>query len=69
MPCGHGACAAWIQYAASCCILCNQPIGYETDFFEFHDGQLIHVHCPRVEEPSPPPSFWQRILRRLKGAQ
>ncbi len=66
-PCGHGYCAALHQYAAEICILCNQPIGFDNDFVEFYDGQLIHLPCPTAIDLQTHPSFWRRILNRLKG--
>ncbi len=67
VPCGHGSCAAQIQFAAECCLFCNQPVGYENDFIELYDGRVVHVHCPvRPVVLAKPPSLWRRFTRLFK---
>jgi hypothetical protein len=61
IECGHGYCAAIWQVAGDICILCNQPIGFNTDFGEFHDGQVFHWQCPPPEIPRNE-SWWKRFL-------
>lgn len=34
VQCGHTDCAATRTQAASLCVICKQPIGYETDFYD-----------------------------------
>ena len=66
--CGHVYCTMLRCYAEQCCVLCNQPVGFETSFFEFHDEQVVHTHCPPLPSAVlPNPSLWQRLTNRLRG--
>ena len=33
--CGHDECREWNKVAEAICSVCNEPIGYENEFFEF----------------------------------
>lgn len=65
-PCGHSYCAAMFQYAATCCLLCNQPLGFDTEFLELYDGQMVHKHCPVPIEDTPAPSLWRRLMDKFR---
>ena len=62
--CGHGHCQRLIQRAESCCVLCNQRIGYNASYVELYDGQLFHVVCPPRLRPPPHMTWFDKLMRR-----
>src|SRR6266478_5105612 len=64
--CGHSQCQRLILKAETCCVLCNQPIGYAASYVELYDGQLFHVDCPPPPVPAPQLNLFQRVMRRIR---
>lgn len=49
--CEHRDCAQTRQMAATLCVDCSQPIGYDRAFYQRSDDWrfLVHAYCAEVE--------------------
>lgn len=66
LTCGHSDCSMTRVQAASACVRCGKPIGYEVRFYSLsNEDGLAHAVC--VEEETDH-DYAQRLIREHRGS-